>query len=236
VRLARCAPASRLSSLQKGLKKNSDVEAYNSAVTTMNGHGYTRLWMAVAFCATLGLTGSAVAIFYTPHNNLGIALATSARVSFLLFWPAYVGSALTSLFGDVFLPLSQHARDLGLAFAAALLVHLGIVAYLCAVGHPPPAGTFVVFGAAAILTYLLALLSIGRVRRAMPRAFWPFFRAVAMNYIAFAFLKDFVKFPLSDLRNALLYLPFAGLATIGPMLKLAAWMQKMRYTRAAPAD
>ncbi len=186
------------------------------------------LWMAVAFCATIAITVSAVGIFRTPHmhESLGIALAASARVAFLIFWPAYVGSALTSLFGDRFLALRKHARNLGLAFAAALLVHLGFVARLCAVGHPPPAQVFVVFGTAAISTFFLALLSIGGVRQTMPPALWPFLRTVAMNYIAFAFLIDFAKFPLNNLRGAALYLPFAALSTVGPLLRLAAWMQK----------
>jgi hypothetical protein len=61
-----------------------------------------RLWMAVGFCVTLGVTVTGVGIFYTQHKNLGIALAISARVAFLFFWPAYVGSTLRSLFGNVF--------------------------------------------------------------------------------------------------------------------------------------
>ncbi len=208
--------------------QNSDVLSYRSAIQTMVVRHQSLLWMAVAFCATIAITVSAVAIFRTPHmhESLGIALAASARVAFLIFWPAYVGSALTSLFGDRFLALRKHARNLGLAFAAALLVHLGFVARLCAVGHPPPAQVFVVFGTAAISTFFLALLSIGGVRQTMPPALWPFLRTVAMNYIAFAFLIDFAKFPLNNLRGAALYLPFAALSTVGPLLRLAAWMQK----------
>jgi hypothetical protein len=185
-------------------------------------------WMALAFCATLGLSVTAVAIFYTPHKNLAIALMTSARLAFLFFWPAYVGGALTSLFGDIFLPLRQHGRDLGLAFAAALLVHLGFVAYLCGSGHPPPVRTFLVFGSAAILTYLLVLLSIDRVRQAIPPTLWPTIRAIAMNYIALAFILDFTKFSLSDFDEAVVYLPFAAFAILAPLLKLAAWMQNLR--------
>ena len=165
---------------------------------------------------------------------LALRLPQAPGLPFLIFWPAYVGSALTFLFGDLFLALRKHARNLGLAFAAALLVHLGFVVRLCAVGHPPPTQVFVVFGTAAILTFFLALLSIGGVRQMMPPALWPFLRTVAMNYIAFAFLIDFVKFPLNDLRDAAFYMPFAALSTVGPLLRLAAWMQKLRRTRTAP--
>ena len=190
------------------------------------------VWMAAAFCASLALTISAVAVFYTPHNGLGIALDTSARVAFILFWFAYIGGSLNSIFGNVFLPLKLHAREFGLAFAAALLVHLGCVICLCALGHAPPVETFVVFGAAAVFTYLLAILSVSRVREALPPKFWPPIRACAMNYIAFAFILDFVKFPLTDFREGIKYLPFAALAILGPALKLAAWAQNsLSHTR-----
>jgi hypothetical protein len=92
-------------------------------------------------------------------------------------------------------------------------------------GHAPSRKTFIIFGTAAAFTYLLALLSIGRVRQALPPSFWPPIRFVAMNYIALAFLLDFKRFPLNDLRESLTYLPFATLAIIGPALRFAAWVQ-----------
>jgi len=124
----------------------------------------TWIWMAGAFCASLGLALALVAV--SRHRDFTIALATSARVAFVFFWLAYVGGALTSFFGNFFLPLKRRARDFGLAFAAALGVHLGFVIRLCVVGPAPSMKTFVIFGAAAAFTYLLALLSIGRVRQA----------------------------------------------------------------------
>jgi hypothetical protein len=182
----------------------------------------TWIWMTAAFCASLGV---ALAFAVSRHGDLTIALATSARVAFLFFWPAYVGGALTSLFGNVFLPLKQHARELGLAFAAALVVHLGFVIRRYVVGPAPSTETFVIFGVAAVFTYLLAFLSVGGVRQALPKTIWPTIRVVAMNYIAFAFLLDFAKFPLHDFRLGVEYLPFAGLAIVGPALRLAAWLQ-----------
>jgi hypothetical protein len=132
---------------------------------------------------------------------------------------------LTSLFGAIFLPLKEHARELGLAFAAAIFVHLGFVVRLCAVGPVPSTETFVIFGTAAAFTFLLALLSISRLRQMLPRASWPAIRFVAMNYIALAFLLDFARFPLGDLRQSLAYLPFLALAILGPALRLAPWAQ-----------
>ncbi len=186
-------------------------------------------WMAAAFCASLTLAASIVAIFGIDRG-VPIALAATARLAFLMFWPAYAGRALTSLFGNIFSPVRDHAPDLGLAFAGALLAHLGLVAYLCARGHAPGIGTFVIFGGAAGFTYLLAVLSIRRVRQALPQKLWPPIRFVAMNYIALAFLDDFIKLPLGDWRSIVRYLPFATLAVAGPALKLAAWVQNQRHT------
>src|SRR5271166_5751498 len=62
------------------------------------------------------------------ERGVPVALAATARLAFLIFWPGYVASALTSLFGSAFSSLREHARELGLAFAAALILHLGLVA------------------------------------------------------------------------------------------------------------
>ena len=185
-------------------------------------------WMAVSFCASLTLGAGIVAIFGI-ERGVPVALASTARLAFLMFWPAYAGGALTSLFGNVFSPLRDHARDLGLAFAGALFVHLGLVVYLCAIGDAPGKKTFVIFGVAAGFTYLLALLSVRRVRQALPQKLWPPIRFVAMNYIAFAFLDDFIKFQF-DWRSVVRYLPFAALAVAGPALRLAAWLHDQRNT------
>ena len=99
------------------------------------------------------------------------------------------------------------------------------MAYLCLIGHTPSRKTFIIFGTAAALTYLLALLSIVRVRQALPPTFWPPIRFVAMNYIAVAFLLDFKRLHLNDLREGLTYLPFTTLAIVGPALRFAAWVQ-----------
>jgi hypothetical protein len=66
-------------------------------------------WMAAAFCAALALAIGAMAVALVPQHRLriGPGLEVTARFAFLLFWPAYVGGALTSLFGDAFLPLKN---------------------------------------------------------------------------------------------------------------------------------
>lgn len=200
-------------------------------------------WIVAAFCAALGLAIAVVAVFGANSRGFLIALQATARLNLLLFWPAYVGGALTTLFGSLFAPLRDNSRNFGLAFAAALSVHLGLVVCLCATGNAPDARTFIVFGAAAAFVYLLALLSIPRVRMALPDRFWPLIRALAMNYVALAFIKDFARHGIGGFRDILLYgtgssqdivmyAPFAALAIIGPILKLAAWIQKPRRRQA----
>ena len=197
------------------------------------------LWMVAAFCAALGLAVGVVGVFGANSQGFLVALQATARLNLLLFWPAYVGGALTALFGNVFARLRDNSRYFGLAFAAALSVHLGLVVCLCATGKAPDAKTFIVFGTAAVFVYLLALFSIPRVRWALPDRFWPPIRALAMNYIAFAFMKDFARhgigsfwdillYGTGDYRDIIMYVPFAALAIVGPILRLAAWIQKLR--------
>ncbi len=184
------------------------------------------VWMALAFCAAVALVLCIFAVF-EPKASLHVAIIATARLAFLIFLPAYVGGPLTSLFGNAFRPVRDHARDFGLAFASAILVHLGLVAYLCSLGHAPPVKTFVVFGLATVCTYSLALLSIPRVRKLLPVKVWPAIRFVATNYIALAFLDDFKKFPLTNLRDLILYLPFATLTIGGLILNLIVWVQSL---------
>jgi len=189
-------------------------------------------WFAIfaAFLASLVLAVSIVGLFGT-ERGVGMALAATARLAFPVFWFAYAGGALASLFGDALLPLKKHTRDFGLAFAAMMTVHLGLVVLLCIKGAAPSATTFIIFGVAAIFTYLLALLSNRRIRELVPDKHWPRIRALTMNYIALAFFYDFAKFHASDFHALLKYFPFAILAVAGLMLRLAAWVTKERLEK-----
>jgi hypothetical protein len=191
-------------------------------------------WFAIfgAFLASLALAVSIVGLF-GMERGVRMALAATARLAFPVFWFAYAGGALASLFRGAFLPLKEYTRDFGLAFAAMLTVHLGLVVLLCIKGAAPSTTTFIIFGAAAILTYLLALLSNRRVREFVPNKYWPRIRVFAMNYIALAFFYDFAKLPATDFHTLLKYVPFATLAVAGPMLKLAAWATKQRPEKMA---
>ena len=182
------------------------------------------LWIGSAFCAALSLSGIALAALGAGERGTDVALQLSGRLSFLLFWPSYVGGPMATLFGPSFQPIRQRAREFGLAFASAHLIHLGLVGWLVHVGATPPLGTFVFFGIAVMWTYLLALFSIQALQRSLHSAGWWLLRAVGLNYIAYAFAVDFLRYPeFGSIKYWAGYLPFAVLSIIGPLLWIAAF-------------
>jgi hypothetical protein len=192
--------------------------------------------MGLAFSVAVGLSVVVLGLFGADQKGTGRALVVTARLSFLLFWPAYAGGAMTALFGATFEPMKEHAREFGLAFASAHLVHIGLVAWLCLIGDAPSVTTFVFFGIAVVWTYLLALFSIGRLHAVLGHRYRRVLSTVGLNYIAFAFAVDFVNHPPRfDVKYAVGYLPFAGLAVAGPLLRLAALTLRLgRGWRARP--
>jgi hypothetical protein len=189
------------------------------------------VWMASAFCAALGLAVLVLAEFGTDERGTDIALQVTARFSFLLFWPAYAAGAMLALFGPTFEPFKGRAREFGLAFASAHLVHLALVAWLTYIGHAPSRGVFVFFGVAVLCTYLLALFSIRRLQQALGSRGWWFLRVVALNYIAYAFASDFLRYPqLGSIKYLAGYAPFAILSVLGPLLCLAAFVRRIAQT------
>jgi hypothetical protein len=188
--------------------------------------------MAAALCAALALTALVLAVFGSGVRGTHIALQATARLSFLLFWPAYAGAALAALFGPTFQPLKRHTREFGLAFASAHIVHLALVGWLSFIGDPPGLGSFVFFGIAAFWTYLLMLFSVPRLQQLVGHRVWWLLRTVGLNYIAYAFAKDFMGVPPhTDLRYLVPYLPFMVLSVVGPVLYFAALAQGFGRSR-----
>jgi hypothetical protein len=179
--------------------------------------------MASGFSVELILAIMVLALFGTADRGTDGALQVTARFSFLLFLPAYCGGALTTLWGPSFEPIRKRGRDFGLTFAAAHLVHLGLVAWLCWIGAAPPRATFVFFGIAAAWLYGLAALSIDRLHRAIGRVVFQWLNLVGLNFIALAFADDFLQFPpQADAEYLLGYLPFVILSVAAPVLRVAA--------------
>jgi hypothetical protein len=194
------------------------------------------LWMALAVAAGLVVTAATFAVLGADVRGTRAALAATGRLSFLLFWAAYAGGALALLTGPASLPLQRYGRDFGLAFAAAHLVHLGLVVRLCQLGDVPPLGTFALFGLAAAWVYVLALFSFDGPRALIGPQAWRLLREAGMNFVALAFAVDFIKQPLrSDVRHVVEYTPFALLVVLGPALRVAAFVIGERRGRAPPA-
>jgi hypothetical protein len=182
------------------------------------------MWIAAALGVNLLLAAITLLALGADVHGTRTALRATARVSFLWFWAAYAGGALTALFGGAFLPLKQHGREFGLAFAAALMVHLGLVSWFCWIGEAPAAGVFVFFGTAAVFAYLLAICSFGNLRSMLGPRRWRLLRVIGMNFILCAFLKDFMQSPLlGGIRQVVEYVPFAAMAIVAALLRLVAW-------------
>ena len=194
----------------------------------MKSRPATWVWMSAAVGAALCLAAVAIAVRGADQRGVNGALFVTGRLNFLLFWLAYTGGALASLFGDIFEPLRRRTRDFGLAFAAALLVHLGLVAWLCAIGAAPDRSVFVFFGIAVVFVYLIALFSVRRLQLALGVRGWWLLRTIGLNYVAYAFAVDFLSNPLGGgLKHVVTYLPFAVLAVAGPGLRLAAFARRI---------
>jgi hypothetical protein len=190
--------------------------------------------MGTALGANLFLAAVIVATNGPDVQGTSQALDATALGAFLWFWAAYTGGALPTLFGAAFLPLKQLGRELGLAFAAALLVHLGLVSWLCWIGSAPSINVFVFFGRVAALTFILALLSFGNLHRMLGPKLLKLLRTIGMNVILYAFLTDFMQDPLhGGVQHVVVYLPFTAMAIAAPLLRLAAWGLHLRETRFA---
>ena len=189
---------------------------------------HTVLWMVSAFCAAGSLAGLVLAALGLDERGTDVALQVTARFSFLLFWAAYAGGALATLFGPLFEPLKRHGREFGLAFASAHLIHMALVGWLIQIGASPPLGTFVLFGIALLWLYLLALFSIVRLQRMLGPKVWWLLRLIGLSYIAYAFAIDFLRVsPVDSVKDLIGYLPFAVLSVLGPALCLAAFVRRV---------
>lgn len=68
------------------------------------------IWIFAGFCAAFLLAACVLGVAGTNEKGIKAALAATGRLSFLLFWPAYTGSALVTLFGPRFQPIRRNGR------------------------------------------------------------------------------------------------------------------------------
>ncbi len=199
----------------------------------------TVLWTVAAFGIALALTGATFAVI---GIDIVQALRLTARWSFVLFWLAYAGGALATLFGPTFKPIATRAREFGLAYAAAQLVHLGLVVWLFQVASKPPLSgkPFAFFMVAVVFTYLLALFSFGGIAKSLGSRGWRALRIVGINYILLAFAWDFVPAAFHGtadygVRRLLEYTPFAAMCIAAPILVLVAAASHRHGMRYSPS-
>ncbi len=192
------------------------------------------LWMGVAFLIAVALAAIVLAIFGGGGRGTGLALRATARWSFLLFWLAYAGGAMAKLCWPRLGVLARRGRELGLAFASAQLVHVGLIFWFIHIATEP-VGAMVFFWVGILCTYLLALFSLPRLRDALGPRLWRIFRAIALQYIALVFAADFILGPLRAGglgQYPLTYLPFALMLVGGVGLRVATFSDhKSRHPR-----
>ena len=189
----------------------------------------TATLMSAAFFIALVLAVVILVIFGVGERGTAIALQATARWSFLLFWTAYVGGAIAWLWPRLD-GLARHGRELGLAYASAQLVHVGLVLWIIHVAAKS-SGAMVFFWIGIFCTYLLALFSLPWLRSALDPRLWRILRAIALEYIAIVFTADFISLHAHELGK-LSYLPFALMLAGGAGLRLAAfWDRRLRSLR-----
>lgn len=188
------------------------------------------LWMSGAFLVALLIAVITLLHFGSGDRGTRIALQLTARWSYGFFSLAYLGGPLVTLFGSRFQPLARRGRELGLAFASAHLMHAGLVVWLYHISRTPPIGVFgaIFFSTALAFTYLLALLSIPTLAARLPRWLWRAILTVGMEFIAYAFLTDFVVGHFGHgLKDVIFYLPFSMVAVAAALLRMTAYGIKL---------
>ena len=190
----------------------------------------TRKWDWAAWIGVASVAALAAGVLVLAHDGRGlrgVTLATQsvARVAFVFFWLAYAGGGLARLLGPAFDGLARQRRAFGLAFAAALLVHLAFVAWLFHISYRPPVsnGVILAFGIGAAAIYALALASLKPVRGLLGDRLWRFLSAAGLEYVALLFFRDFALLPLEyRVGHPLFYTPFAIAIVAGAALRWSA--------------
>jgi hypothetical protein len=189
----------------------------------------TAAFAGTAFCAAVAVAAAALGVFGTDTTGLDRSLQASALLSFILFWPAYAGSALKTLFGSVFEPVSWRGRDFSLAFASAQLVSVGLFVRLWQVSSQTPLShlRFVFFAIGLVWTYIIAVISFRGPAHAIGQRCYRLLRGVGMESISLAFLSGFLSHPLhGNIRSVVLYVPLVTVSVTGTLLRFGAWASR----------
>lgn len=190
-------------------------------------------WMAAGFIVAVALTAIIIVVVGVGDRGTDLALRVTARWSFLLFWLAYAGGAMAKLWGPRLGELARCGRELGLGFASAQLVHVGLVLWFIRIANKP-LDPMIFFWVGILCTYLLALFSLPRLRDALGPRLWRLFLTISLEYIAIVFAADFILGPLHAAglgKYPLTYLPFALMLVAGAGLRVAAFADRGRLQK-----
>jgi hypothetical protein len=195
----------------------------------MNRRSNAWVWVAAAVTASVVVAIAVIAVASDFDRGLRSAVSAVARVAFVPFWLSYTGGAFVALGFRSLAPARNNARELGLAFAAAIAIHVGLIGWQTMRGYPPAPQVVVIFGAAVLLTLLLSAVSFPALVRRIPSAALARFRALATTYIALVYLLDFAIRPQPGvLHYWIAYFPFAALDLLGLAARALVWLRGIR--------
>ncbi|MHB1871743.1 MAG: hypothetical protein ACYCT1_12960 [Steroidobacteraceae bacterium] len=187
-------------------------------------------WMGAGLLGSIALASAALVWLGAGQRGTVTALQLTARWAYCFFWPAYAGGALANLFGTRFEPLARRARVLGLAFAAAMLAHIAMIVrlYAISVREPIPLSSAIYFGIGLLFAYTLALFSVPALAARLPARARRWLFTLGLEYIALAFLRDFLHDPFArSLDHLLGYLPFVALALLALLLRVLVYGKRL---------
>jgi len=193
----------------------------------------TWVWVGSAFVGAVAIAIVVLWVEGSGSDGTTVGLRVTARYSYVLFWLGYVVGALAVLFGPAFTPIARRAREFGLAFASAQLVHVGLVVWFAWISRPQPLreAAMPFFAVGVVWTYFLAALSTDTARKVFSPYMLKGLRTIGSEYIALTFFTDFVLVPTYPPRYLILYIPFWGMLLGGPLLRLAAAAKEFYASR-----
>lgn len=198
--------------------------------TTLEWMGFALLgalvWVLVAYSTV------------PPKDQFWVSLRWTARWSFAWFLLASWSAALGVLFGARFRPLAARAREFGLAFASAHLVHVALVAIMLYGATTPFARRpLYFFGVGVGFVYVMAFITLSaRLRTLLGPHAWRAFRIIGIEYINYAYYTDFRGSTFhKGVVNLAIYAPFLALTMAGPVVRAAAYIKTALAKRARAA-
>jgi DMSO/TMAO reductase YedYZ heme-binding membrane subunit len=178
-----------------------------------------------AFALTLLLSVLWLAVGTADDESIRASLRYSAQLAFALYLVVLVARPLQQLLRkDWTALLLRNRRLVGVAFAAVMTAHLGLIAWRFG-SQPELEFSFPFVGATAYLIfYLMLITSFDGPRKAMSLKAWKFLHRTGLVVAAFIFGLPRSLDDLSDPDYLKFGIPFA----IALLIRVIAWQQSRR--------